>query len=576
MAERKWASSDKPPQIPALTGLRFFAAFFILFAHASDWIAQFQNSDIRQNFSFLAMYGMPLFFVLSGFVIHYNYGKLFTSRSATRATCEFAAARFARLFPLYFVLLLVSVLADDFVGRTYDRPDLFFHILGYYITLTQSWWYLIYERQSIIHWLFGLSWSISTEMFFYAAYVAVVFPILLLRGARAAVFAALGFAVGTTLMFIASRHNLAAVLAFAQRHVPDYIDVSSSWEHSFYRWFFYFSPYARVFEFLLGCLTAQAVALLRVRRRSRYEHHVANFVLVLSLASLVLMGALYLGLGGLARVNVYIQHLALNFLCAPPIAFILFYVARYETAFTKFLSLPVLVGLGDTSYSIYLVHSWTLRIFIRPAPPLNWVWGIDTIFRVLFGILFTIVVAYATYQLIESPSRIWLRRRLSRVIAAAFESTAPGLIKPFSHSLRSRLTFSFSASVLLLAVALVGEAGRSDAAWAKLHRLWYGDRSEIKVLSATYGLNCKGFPVPAPASNNVERGNATESMAQACNLRQHCNFYVDVLRIGDPANGCGKDFTVQYECTRSDVVKSLFLPPEANGKSLNLDCAAAK
>src|SRR5207249_9141221 len=64
--------SQSLPQIPALTGLRFFAAFFILFAHAVDWLAQFQNSNIRQNFSFVAMYGMPLFFVLSGFVIHYN------------------------------------------------------------------------------------------------------------------------------------------------------------------------------------------------------------------------------------------------------------------------------------------------------------------------------------------------------------------------------------------------------------------------------------------------------------------------------------------------------------------------
>src|SRR5579859_3766278 len=41
------------PQIPALTGLRFFAAFFILFAHAFDWIAQFQDRSVRTYFVFV-------------------------------------------------------------------------------------------------------------------------------------------------------------------------------------------------------------------------------------------------------------------------------------------------------------------------------------------------------------------------------------------------------------------------------------------------------------------------------------------------------------------------------------------
>src|SRR5580704_6089862 len=113
------------PQIPALTGLRFFAAFFILFAHAADWLGQFQNSDIGQRFGFVAMYGMPLFFVLSGFVIHYNYRRLFMSRGICRATCEFAAARFARLFPLYFCLLVVAICADNLLSEVRGDRALF-------------------------------------------------------------------------------------------------------------------------------------------------------------------------------------------------------------------------------------------------------------------------------------------------------------------------------------------------------------------------------------------------------------------------------------------------------------------
>src|SRR5580700_9229994 len=131
----KVAHSQRP--IPALTGLRFFAAFFILWEHSIDWIARFQNTDVTSYFSFIGVPGMSLFFVLSGFVIHYNYRDLLLRREISRSVCEFAAARFARLYPLYLVFLFVAVGANTLVvlGR-HGIP-----ILAYYVTLTQSWWY---------------------------------------------------------------------------------------------------------------------------------------------------------------------------------------------------------------------------------------------------------------------------------------------------------------------------------------------------------------------------------------------------------------------------------------------------
>src|SRR6266853_6398684 len=119
--------------IPQLTGLRFVAAFSILFLHTVAWCIPFTDTRLPIAIAnWVGMYGMPLFFVLSGFVIHYNYAKLFMFRGKARATCEFAAARFARLFPLYFVLLLMALCADDFVGKVYNRPEIAVGILGHY------------------------------------------------------------------------------------------------------------------------------------------------------------------------------------------------------------------------------------------------------------------------------------------------------------------------------------------------------------------------------------------------------------------------------------------------------------
>src|ERR1700722_17097595 len=240
------------PPIPALTGLRFFAAFFILWEHSIGWVAQFQNTDVHSYFGFIGVPGMSLFFVLSGFVIHYNYRDLFQRRGMARSLCEFAAARFARLSPLYLVFLVVAVAANSLIifGR-FGLP-----ILTYYFSLTQSWWYVVFGGKLIINWVFPLSWSVSTEIFFYAAYPAVVFLIAPVASGRRMIWIAALYVCVVLAALTAAWIYLDDFLQFAQGWVPDYVDPDTSRDDSFYRWFFYFSPYTRVLEFFLGCMVA--------------------------------------------------------------------------------------------------------------------------------------------------------------------------------------------------------------------------------------------------------------------------------------------------------------------------------
>ena len=51
---------------------------------------------------------MTLFFVLSGFVVHYNYGNLVT-KGRLRGIAAFLWARFARPYPLFLLMMLVYV-----------------------------------------------------------------------------------------------------------------------------------------------------------------------------------------------------------------------------------------------------------------------------------------------------------------------------------------------------------------------------------------------------------------------------------------------------------------------------------
>jgi peptidoglycan/LPS O-acetylase OafA/YrhL len=110
----------RPPRqdVPALTGLRFVAAFSVLIGHGFAWMLQSHATPwgIVYWVGEASGFGMTLFFVLSGFVIHYNYAILVT-QGRWRGVGTYLWARFARLYPLFLLMMLVYVLVGS---RTLD------------------------------------------------------------------------------------------------------------------------------------------------------------------------------------------------------------------------------------------------------------------------------------------------------------------------------------------------------------------------------------------------------------------------------------------------------------------------
>jgi peptidoglycan/LPS O-acetylase OafA/YrhL len=99
-----------------------------------------------------------------------------------RASGEFAVARFSRLYPLYLVLLIYMLLRGPM------RPPLMtqagFPLLLAYLTSTWTWWPFMLNGELLLEWYFHISWSVSTEIFFYIVYVLVLYRIARLTGLR--------------------------------------------------------------------------------------------------------------------------------------------------------------------------------------------------------------------------------------------------------------------------------------------------------------------------------------------------------------------------------------------------------
>jgi hypothetical protein len=99
--------------------------------------------------------------------------------------------------------------------------------------------------------------------------------------------------------------------------------------------------------------------------------------------------------------------------------------------------------------------------------------------------------------------------------------------------------------------------------------------SVIHVVDATYGLACKDFVPPSGKPNSVKVGNTTAALTSACDkAKMTCSFAVDAVQLGDPANGCSKDFVANWRCGNDQTVHQAHLPPEAHGRSVLLSCPA--
>ena len=150
----------KKSRLPALTGLRTFAALNLVFFHFSNpkdfgWLAPVVDNGYTS---------VSFFLLLSGFILAYNYSE--RAARGEMAVGKFWLARFSRLYPVYLFSLIVSLgmLATEFHAHT--RP---MFLAGVILTLVllQGW------SPTLSTFWNTPAWTMSTEAFFY-----LIFPLV--------------------------------------------------------------------------------------------------------------------------------------------------------------------------------------------------------------------------------------------------------------------------------------------------------------------------------------------------------------------------------------------------------------
>ncbi len=310
---------------------------------------------------------VDLFFVLSGFVMALTYGRYFERGFSLNSYYKFMVRRVARVYPLYFVLTLISFGLNRIQNRLLVEPatikQLFANLL-----LIQSW--------GIAPSIVGPGWSISTELAAYFLFPALTAVYLFSPRRRAIVAGAF-----CCLVLVAMAQLPAHLIHVVRYRGPmDMTDGTT------------YAPVLRcVLEFILGLL---AWRISRMSRMQEMRHYWPLAIVVVAL-----LGLLAIPGSDIAIILLF------------PILIV--WLSSDRPWLARALGASIPHWLGEISYSIYLIHSLFLReqhrtqllLETHHLPYPGWL-----CVAVLLGIV--LGLAHLAYNYIEKPGRDFARRIL--------------------------------------------------------------------------------------------------------------------------------------------------------------------
>jgi len=346
------SQSNQPKAILSLTGVRGFAAIWVVFYHMRDLFNEaFPDFDILNRAIQTGYLGVDLFAFLSGFIIAYIYGSRLKTPSV-KSLRRFMWLRFVRTYPLHIFIL-----------------GLF--IAMYVLQMGVSSLVLLPNDKSLIYQIFLLnglgiedkwawnvpSWSLSAE---WACYV--IFPILAPFIARVK--------NGYMAMLMAGLTLIATIMTMTYLGSPDF-DSSLKW------------GLIRIAgEFFTGCW------LYRIHKSGLLNRLPMGWIGLLS---------------GLAVIYLLLfTHFVGPVICL--FALMILCLAQDKQPLKWLFGNPISLYLGEISYSVYMLH-WIVIVYAAPLglDQLSIGWQILTIFMIIM------MGSALTYHFVEQTSRRKLR-----------------------------------------------------------------------------------------------------------------------------------------------------------------------
>lgn len=372
--------------LPALTGLRFFAAFHVVLFHTHGLL----GAPLPAGWSSLVAGGhhaVTLFFVLSGFVLHHTYQTTDWSRPGELG--RYAIHRFARIYPLYLLSAVVDApRAISFFEATYPAATAWFKILvsgTAYLSLTQTWLPRLASAWN------PPGWSLSNEAFFYLL-LPWMLPALSRLDHRRTTLALGLAAAGAGLGPWLAHQTITLLEASPVVWIP----------------FASVFPPLRVFEFAFGVLlgrwfTLNRTPLARLSAVSAGTGAAAGLV----------------GVAILTSVPILPEAIGQTGILLPAQGVLILFLALGNHPIGRLLAWGPIRFLGGASYAIYLLHLPLFVYFRNAIYRASWAPSPEAFAAYLLVVVATAALVFRGY---EEPLRRFIRRRWT----SASPSVEPG------------------------------------------------------------------------------------------------------------------------------------------------------
>lgn len=348
---------EKKKNLSALTGLRFFAAFYVFIFHMYIRVDEkIPNKALDLVLSNGAL-GVNIFFVLSGLILFYNY----YGRKIHWG--EFMLKRLAKIYPVYLLGLILCI-AVTYITQTPVKN--FAEIVVLNLSLLQS-----YIPDLSMIWYGNGSWSISTEFFFYSLSPFIILMIKDLKPQILYILLALAYIASIVPGIL---YNLGL------------IDIHLN----------YTFPPSRLPEFLVGNILAALIFIKNIK--------INKFLLI---STIGISGIIFYLIGN--KVSGYT---IFNFFIIPIISTILYLLINYpKNKIVKIIGGGIIEYLGKISYSFYIIQI-PICIYINNIQFLQ---GKNIILWSIIIFVINIIASAVAYHLVELPLHKWANKKIKLI-----------------------------------------------------------------------------------------------------------------------------------------------------------------
>jgi peptidoglycan/LPS O-acetylase OafA/YrhL len=351
----------------------------IVWLHVSGSFGLEKSGDLTAaNCGFVQ--GVSLFFVLSGFILTYNYGDGFGNLVDV---FRFIGARFARIWPAHAVANVIMMLSTP-VSFWYLSKSAFPLAALLNFALVHSF----VPNSRYYGSINPPSWSVSTEFAFY-----LLFPFMVANIRRR-----------WMQLFLLSFFMLAICLLVAAACC-----FQGPKQTSVFIWVLCANPLGRLYEFVLGMIACRLVMW-----NAGWLKQKRVLVAILELIGLSLAIAGIMGVPSLYHHYEHTASAAVRALTywmtlsggAPGYALLIAALALESGPLYGLLKMPYLVALGEISYSMYLMHYPVMVWFQCYLPKVSL---LEPHSKCFFYFLVLIAASALLYKFVEVPARTVIR-----------------------------------------------------------------------------------------------------------------------------------------------------------------------